>query len=62
MPTTREHGARANDGGTMTNKTTARARTAMRELGRCSSRYVLMAEMFAEELLKGTLTLSPVAA
>ncbi len=32
MPTTREHGARANDGGTMTNKTTARARTAMREL------------------------------
>ena len=32
MPTTREHGARANNGGTMNNKATARARTAMREL------------------------------
>jgi hypothetical protein len=32
MPTLREHGARAHDGGTMTNKTAARARASAREL------------------------------
>lgn len=50
MPTTREHGARANNGGTMNNKATARARTAMRELDDVPTKLAALESMTVGQL------------
>jgi hypothetical protein len=50
MPTTREHDARANHGGTMNNKATARARTAMRELDDVPTKLAALESMTVGQL------------